>query len=212
MKVRSKTELVGTLDQEMSWRKKELTTLRFLLEGCREHQLPVILRAATCILYAHWEGFIKAAAVCYITFVASRGLRYGDLTPNFVALGFRTDILEAGSSDRPSIHTALAGSLIAGLGKLPIRDWDPIVNVQSNLNFANLQEISCLLGLDNHDYLSKQHLLDERLLKNRNLAAHGRHIEIDSDDYLMLHEEVIQLLQRFRNDVENAAVTESFRR
>ncbi len=212
MKIRSLIALTEFLDEELAWRKRELTTLKFMLEGRRRHERGLLLRAAVCVLYAHWEGFVKAAATTYVSYVATRGLRYRDLAPNFVALGLRTEISRAGQSDRPTIHTALTTKLLLGLSESANIDWKHSVNTHSNLNTDTLKEIFCLLGLDDNHYLIKRQLLDNRLLKKRNLVAHGRHVEIEPDDYSALHDEVIQLVEHFRNDVENAAAREAFRR
>ena len=212
MTIRSLTALSALLDEELTWRKRELTTLKFLIEQARRHERTLLLRAAQCVLYAHWEGFIKAASIGYVSFVASRGLRYSDLSPNFVALGLRGEIVQAGQSDKPTAHTTLTRRLISDLSESADIDWEHSVNTRSNLNTDILNEIYCLLGLDSRSYLLKKQLLDQKLVGVRNLVAHGVKVDIELDDYVALYDEVMQLLQMFRTDVENAAITEAFRR
>ena len=211
MRIRSLTQLTEYLEEELAWRKRELTTLRFMLRALREHERHLLLRAALCVLYAHWEGFIRAAATGYLSYVATRGLRFCDLTPNFVALGLRSEISQAGQSNRPSVHTALTTRLMLGLSEPASIDWESSVETRSNLGSENLNEILCLLGLDNESYRSKQPLLDKKLLEKRNLIAHGRQTEIELDDYFGLHDEIVQLVEKFRTDVENAAALENYR-
>ena len=212
MRIRSLTQLIEALDDDLAWRKRELTTVNFLLENPRQHQREPLLRAAICLLYAHWEGFVKTAATSYVSFVAHQGLRYRDLTPNFVALGLRREIREAGQSNRPHIHTELARRLMADLSERASIAWQSSVNTRSNLNSETLREILALLGLDEREYLYKGPLLDKKLLENRNRVAHGERAEIDHDDYDLLHSEIIQLADWFSTDVKNAAVTGQFRR
>ena len=212
MRIRSVAELVEVLDDDLAWRKRELTTVNFMLANPRQHQGYVLLRAAICLLYAHWEGFIKTAAVGYVSYVAHRGLRYRDLTPNFVALALRAEIQNAGQSSRPSIHTGIVDRLMSDLSENAEIDWQNSVVTRSNLNSNALSEILVLLGLDNSNYLTKGPFLDEKLLANRNRVAHGERVEIDSSDYEALHSEIIQLAEWFNTDVQNAAVTEQFRR
>ena len=147
----------------------------------------------------------------YLSFVATRGLRFRELTPNFVARGLRSEILQAGQSNRPTIHTALTTRLMLGLSEPASMDWENSVETRSNLGSENLNEILCLLGLDNESYRSKQVLLDKKLLEKRNLIAHGRQTEIELDDYFGLHDEIVQLVEKFRTDVENAAALENYR-
>ena len=212
MRIRSVAQLVEVLDGDLAWRKRELTTVYFMLANIRQHQRGLLLRAAICLLYAHWEGFVRIAATGYVSFVAHRGLSYRDLSPNFVALGLRTEIQNAGRSNLPSIHTGIVARLISDLSENAEIDWQNSVNTSSNLNSDTLSEILVLLGLDNSNYLTKGPLLDEKLLANRNRVAHGERVEIDSGDYDVLHSQIIQLAEWFNTDVQNAAVTEKFRR
>ena len=213
MKVRSLKDVTQLLDEDLSWRKKELTTLKFLLQGRqRQHQQTLLLRAAICVLYAHWEGFVKAAATAYLSFVATRGLSYRHLKPNFVALGFKEELSQAGRSSKATIRTALVESLVVGSADSANLDWEHALGGYSNLGSDTLVEVLCLLGLDEKPYALKGKLLDQRLVRNRNLVAHGRRVEIEPDDYMALHFEVLQLVQDFRSDVENAAATVAFLR
>ena len=214
MRVRSLTELTQLLDDELAWRKKELTTLKVLLDKSRrQHETMLLLRAAICLLYAHWEGFVKAAATGYLSFVATRGVRYQDLTPNFVALGLWSDISRAGESNLPTLRTALTTRLISGLSERASINWKQSFDAGSNLNFKTLNEIMCAVGLDSKEYLLKKPIIDQRLLANRNAIVHGeRRPEIGPDDYAVLNDDIVQLVERFRTDIENAAATNSFLR
>jgi hypothetical protein len=189
----------------------ELTTLNFMIARARPHERIVLLRSAVCILYAHWEGFIKAASISYVSFVASRGLRYRDLSTNFIALGLRSDIMRAGQAINPMIHTGLVEQFTSGLAERAVIDDDNAVSTHSNLNAKTLSEILTTLGFDGTNYLTRGPLLDQKLLSQRNLIAHGARVEIEQDDYSVLHGEIIQLVEQFRTDVENAAATNRYR-
>ena len=213
MSIRTLGQLSESLDDDLQWRKRELTTAKFMLEKSRSHEKEFMLRAGICLLYAHWEGFVKLAATSYVSFVALRGLRYRDLSANFVALGLRQQIRNAGQSNRPTIHTELTERLMSDLSERYHRiDWENSIDIRSNLNGETLREILALLGLSSEEYLPKEQLLDKKLLANRNLVAHGDRVEIDPDDYDILHTEIIGLIDRFNTDVQNAAATEQYRR
>ena len=212
MRVRNLTQLRESLDEDLAWRKHELATLKRMVESARPHERVFLLRAAVCVLYAHWEGFIRAAATSYASFVAAQGLRYRDLTPNFVALGLRAEILDAARSNRLTDLTSLAEKMIHGLDERASIDWERSVETGSNLNSARFAQILCLIGKDGGEYEPSSQLLDRKLLGNRNLVAHGRRVEVDADDYAELHAEIIRLADMFRDDVENAAALGNFRR
>ena len=211
MKIRSISELSEFLDGELSWRKKELTAVKLMLGSLRPHERRAMLRAGLCLLYAHWEGFVENAATSYVTYVSNKGLKYSELAPNFVALGFRGQIKEAGASNRPSLHTELVARLMSDLKDEASLSPNTAINTASNLNFQVFEEVLCVLGLDKTSYLSKKALIDERLVRKRNEVAHGRYSEIEEDEYLDLHSNLIDMVDLFRNDLENAAATSAWR-
>ena len=211
MPIRSLEQLNELLDEALKWRKRELTFLKSQLgRSRREYEKRIFLRAAICLLYAHWEGFIRQATTAYISYVATRGQRLRDLTPNFVALGLRGMISSAGNSTSPILHTELVTKVISGLGDNAELQWRTAVNTASNLDSKVLEQIICLVGLDPTEYLSNGLLIDASLRDNRNRIAHGEQELIQPEDYAILHERIIHLIDRFRTDVENAAVCRSY--
>ena len=207
MNVRSLDTLNRYLDDDLYWRKKELTTLNLMLHKCRPHEKEILLKAGTCILYAHWEGFIKSAATGYVQLVARQGLRLRDLKPNFVALALRSEISSAG---KPNESVTLVEKLLSGLLDRARIDWEGSISAGSNLNFERFLDILKVLGLDETPYDSKKHYIDRKLLEKRNLIAHGERVNMDEDEYEEVRIEITGLVQRFRDDVENAAATEAF--
>ena len=209
---RTPNQFVGALERSLAWRKKELTNLKFTVSNAHDQRRPMLLRAALCLLYAHFEGFIKDAATEYIRFVASQGLLLQDVTTNFVALGFRSYIIVAGSSRRPTLHTDLVDRVLNEQSQPFSPPWVDAVETGSNLDSRRLEDVLRLVGVDPTGYLSKGHLLDERLLKNRNAIAHGRGMPIGAEDYDELHDVVIFLIDQFRDDLEQAVISSSYLR
>ena len=63
MKVRTTDELINALDNNLSWRKKEIIDYKFLIEKNKNSLLSYpLIRGGIAIIYAHWEGFIKEAS------------------------------------------------------------------------------------------------------------------------------------------------------
>ena len=211
MKLRSVSELVDFLNEELTWRKRELTTMKFLVSRRRRHEREVMLRAGICMLYAHWEGFIKSAATGYVNYVALKGLKYCDLSPSMVALGLRGRLQAAEVTNRITIHTEVTEFLMSDMRENARLPWEDAISARGNLNSDVLQEIVHLLDIDYLPYETKKALLDERLLANRNEISHGQRLSIDRAYYDGLHDEVVNLLNMFRDDVENAAFVKRFR-
>ena len=73
MRIRSQYELSEYLSGSLSRRKREVTTIKFLVSRARTHEVEPLLRAAICLLYAHWEGFVREAATAYLSYVSRQG-------------------------------------------------------------------------------------------------------------------------------------------
>ena len=144
MKPREFYRLVQRLDGYLTWRRRELTTLKFLVDGGVLDQRAAVLRAAICLLYAHWEGYVREAATAYVRFVASLGLKLGDVSTHFVALALRSDIRQAGQTRKATLHTDLANKFLHGQGEIFRPNWRKAVDTDSNLNSDALVEILCL--------------------------------------------------------------------
>ena len=83
---------------------------------------------------------------------------------------------------------------------------------QSNFNSKILKDITDILGIDFSPYSTKSKLIDETLLKTRTEIAHGEYSVFDRNQYVELHQEIINLLDLFKNQIENAAIEERFKR
>ena len=215
MPVNQPGNLSDHLDQELAWRKKELIVVKTLVSAVQGQEQHILTRAAVCLLYAHWEGFVVEATRSYINHVASQGLQLQELAPHLVALDLRSEIQAAGESRKPTIHTKLTERLIAGPAEQFRGNWNSRDETRSNLNLERLCEILCLIGVDSTKYQENKYILDKRLLENRNVAAHGRHgsgFSMGSDDYVDLQERIVSLAEQFREDVEDAAAMGSYRR
>jgi hypothetical protein len=194
-----------------------------------------LLRSGTAILYAHWEGFVKNAATSYVEFVARQNLKYSELAPNFLALAVKKQLNEAQGSHRAVIFTKVVDFLITGLeskclnqryeptGQAPAGispqgagnepkeiQWDDAIKTQSNLSSEVLKDIICILGLDYSLYETKEKIIDETLLRSRNEIAHGQYLLIGFDQYMELHHEIISLMDLFRDQIENAAISKYY--
>lgn len=212
MKIRTIGQLDIFLDSLSSWRKKELTQLRFAVSTSAGEQQRVFIRAAVTMLYAHWEGFVKDAATGYIQFVALQKLKIGNLTDNFIALALRSQIREAGQSSKTTAHIKLVKLFTTGLSNQSIIRWRQSVRTESNLTGRVLREITDTLGLDFTEYALKIKPVVERLVHVRNNIAHGRGMLVDEAEYVDLHSETISLLDKFKTQISDAASNRGFHR
>lgn len=213
MKIRTIEQLSDILAEDLAWRKKELSEVKSLIElkDISEQKYKLFLRSGICILYAHWEGFVKLASNSYLEFVRMQKLSYDQLASNFVALAMKEKLKETKDTNKPSLYIPICDFFLFELNQKSNLPKEAI-STASNLSSEILKEIISILGLNFADYSTKSKLIDEKLLKSRNEIAHGNYLLIDREEYLELHIEIINLLNIFKNQIENACLQEKYKR
>ncbi|WP_124677241.1 MAE_28990/MAE_18760 family HEPN-like nuclease [Burkholderia cenocepacia] len=211
--IRTVNELVDRIAAELVWRRRELTDMRALVqESSGQLRCRVVIRAGVALLYAHWEGFVKAASSHYLEFVASHRIPYRDLTPNFVALTLRSKFSEMRASEKISSANALADFFCTSLDAQSRIPYKNVVDTKSNLSSRVLLDIIAALGLDIRGFETRLNFIDTNLVNPRNHIAHGEALELAVDEYLSLHDDVLGLIETFRNEIENSSILRRFER
>lgn len=210
--MKTKSELVQLIDDDLVWRRRELSYIRTAVEDAvgNAPKQAALLRAGVAILYAHWEGFVKRSGSCYLEFVANQGMVASDLTPNFIAIKFRSKLNEAAKSKKVTSTNELVEFFCTKLGDKLRIPHKGVVDTASNLSSAVLVEIMQTLGLDALPYEIKKNLIDSQLVDRRNHIAHGDFLDIDAATFTALYDQVMELLEEFRTQVQNAVATDRF--
>jgi hypothetical protein len=214
MKIRTHEQLFDLLTNEIAWRKKELSDFKSLIETkdfapSKHHAL---VRAGIMLLYAHWEGFVKQCAEYYLNYVSMQRLPYKELASNFIAICVKSEMNDLENSNRVSHQLKLVEFFLNDLSKQSSMPYKKVVNTKSNLSSTIFKNIVLFLGFDYSFYETKSVLLDERLLAIRNTIAHGNYMLITASDYLEIHEKVLEMIEYFRNQIDNSASTKAYRR
>lgn len=164
-------------------------------------------RAAVALLYAHWEGFVKAVAENYLEFVAMQRCKHSELSGNILAIVLRSRLSAAQSSKKIETHLGVVDFFRGEMEGRCTLPYKSAVRTEANLSSTVLIEILRTLGFDVTEYEPKYHLIDHKLVERRNHIAHGIALEVDVNEYLELQDEVLSLMNLFRNPVENYAVS-----
>ena len=210
MKLRTVSQVDEAMDADLQRRKKQLVTLRHLINRASGQEQDVLLRAGYCLLYSHWEGFVKGACTMYLNYLHHNPQPIVRLIPPLIALALRGDLKTMEPTRRVHVHTAYVVKLLS-LGEdkhaLP---WSDIVDARDNLSYEVLCEIYLLLGFSVAPYETKQQILDTKLVGNRNSIAHGVLILVDKGDFDVVYDEVLAMLEWVRNDVQNALLNKTY--
>jgi hypothetical protein len=134
------------------------------------------------------------------------------LAPNFLALALKSKLRIINETNKASVFIEATEFILSNLSERATLSHKTAINTKSNLSSQVFKEITLTLGIDYNPYQSKEKLIDEKLLFSRNNIAHGERLTIDQSDYFALHEQVIELINLFRNQIDNSASTKSYRR
>lgn len=212
MKIRTLDDLNRSLSDQLAWRKKELSEIKYLIESgsIPKHKKNVLIRSAIAMIYAHWEGFLKLAGRYYLEYISSQRLKNSELSKSFltISLGSYSKILE--TSTKYSTYGSVIDFFEQELGAKANIPFKSVIDTESNLSSSVLREIIWCLDLSYDNFEIKEKLIDEKMLAKRNHIAHGEYLEVDSKDVIDLRNEILALMIEFKNQIENSALTKKF--
>ena len=213
MKIQTQNQLLDKIAAERVWRIQEISCLRGQCLGSRvpTNIAKALRRSFVPVAYAHWEGFVKRTSYYYLEYVAMQRLRLGELNYPIMALYLWKRYAQQLQTRKPfALVEACQAMLSQGGERVWIQGEDVLPNT-SNLNTKTLREICDTLGLPFDGFETKALFLDRVLLARRNPIAHGESQEVDEEEMETIKDEVVTLIDMFRNEVENAAVMGTFK-
>lgn len=186
IKIKTVEQLEELLVQDLAWRKKEMISLKILVEKDKVNE-PILLRAGIALLCAHFEGFIKRASNCYVGYVSQQKKLYSELKENFTALKMEKEFKSCSKSDKHSVHKKLLILHKELLTKRFIEKYDennPFISTHSNPSSAELEEILETIGIESDIFETKATYIDSSLLEKRHKVVHGERSDLDKEDFL----------------------------
>ena len=212
MKIRSLSELEDQLTTDLSWRRKEFTTLKLLVSSSRKHEKLTLMRASISMLYAHWEGHIKFCAQVYIIYLKCLAPSYKQMTDNFIQMSIGEKFKEGFSIKRFSNQKDIFEYLTQEQSNKFDVNEETVIDTQSNLKYEVILNMLGQLGLDTSIFELKENFINSKLLKCRNSIAHGDRIaEVDiNSTYEELEEELLHMIETFQSLVVTAANNKSY--
>lgn len=208
--------LQDALDSERVWRVKELSTIRKKLlptkdrlrNNTKEEEL-AHLRPCITMIYAHWEGFVKAACDTYLHFVAMQRVPYSKMRAPFLALAARKYVADSGEKGARA-DRVIAKFYTEDINLRAFLPYKKGIDTKSNLWFEVFQEIYESLGLSWKAYELKSNLIDMKLVGKRNAIAHGRYIDVKQEDVEELFDGVIELMDNIKDQILDAAASKNY--
>lgn len=212
MKIRSLDDLNKILSDQLTWRKKELSELKYLVEASSipKHKKNYLYRSAITMIYAHWEGFLKLAGRYYLEFIYFQRLKNSELANNFLTISLESYSNYFTLSQKYSSYSRIVDFFEKEINSRAAIPFKQVVDTESNLSSNVLREITWCLGLVYDNYEIKEKLIDEKMLSKRNHIAHGEFLDVDSKDVIELRDQILALMIDFKNQIENSALTKKY--
>lgn len=210
-KIRTVTQLQEALDADMGWRIKEISAFK-LASKTEGSDRKVFVRAGVALVYAHWEGFIKAASEAYLDFVDSQGHVYRDLKSCFAVFGLkgRLSLLTESGQAKSSIEAF--DFVLSQLDTRARMRMSSAIDTESNLTSKVFANIATSLDIATSTYETKFNLIDESLVRRRNKVAHGDYLDLEPAEFRTLADDILQMMRNYKTDLQNAASMATYRR
>lgn len=196
--------LSDIFDEDLIWRRRELSDMKAAVKAADPVAKSVLLRAIIAMSYAHWEGYVRSCANRYFEYLVIRRKPFKELERQIYVNTFliRLDKFhQSGSSLEARCN--MVNDILDGLSST-FRYINPtLIDTKSNLNTDVVKEICLICAVDSSHFESKRIFLDQVILRRRNAIAHGQQEFIGEDEIDEIISEILGLMQHFRSLLEN---------
>jgi MAE_28990/MAE_18760-like HEPN len=197
-------DLSDIFDEDLIWRRKELSDMKAAVKAADAAAKPVLLRAIITLSYAHWEGYVRTCANRYFEYLTIRRRPYADLERQIYVNTFlvRIDALHQGRASLEA-RCKLVNDILDGTTGTFNYVNPSLIDTKSNLNSDMIKEICLICSVDSSHFETKRVFLDQFILKRRNAIAHGQQEFIQEAGMDDLVADILALMQYFRTLLEN---------
>ncbi len=204
-------DLSYIFDEDLIWRRKELSDIKSAIKAADKYSKPALLRSLVAMSYAHWEGYIRTCANKYFEHLTLRKKPYFELERQFYVNSFlrRLDALHRSRVSLKERCKLINDILDGESGRFSYLNPD-LIDTRSNLNTDIIRDICVICGVDSNYFEENRIFLDVMLLKRRNAIAHGEQEPIqliEIDDFVS---QILALMGHFRNLLENKVYTKGY--
>jgi hypothetical protein len=210
--IRTLTDLQSVLDDEFSWRLKEIAELKGVARRPQPLSESTVVRAGAALAYAHWEGFVKAASAAYVDYVSSTRTAHCDLVTPFAVMSLNSKLKVIAETKSAEISASAFDFIRDQMNQSAKLIGKEIISTEANLSSTVLKQVLGALDISITRYEARFNFIDETLLKNRHAIAHGDALTLDRFGWVAVADNTITLLRWVKTDIENAASTSAFRR
>jgi MAE_28990/MAE_18760-like HEPN len=222
-------EIRGELEEEQTWRRDEIRFLRNQIANMRsDTEKDKYRRSLVVMLYAHYEGFCKAALLQYVRAVNEANLRCGDVVPAIVATSWmnifkeienaevKSRIFRALLPDDTQLHRFARRrhfvEQITEFHDMAATLPEEAVDVEDNLSPIVMKKVLFRVGIE-HDAFASHDGDILFLLNRRNNISHGVERKgIEEKVYERLEQAVFKIMDDLMDMIIDSIRNEIFKR
>lgn len=210
MAINTKDKLEQKIQRSLSWRRKEITSLFFLASSEFQEGKDVLAKSFVCLLYSHYEGFVKDVFLFLLEYFNYNNLNYSDFVKSFIYFEIRKELL-GGVPKKTSPIWRFSNKFCTIENRK--FNCDPIstIDMESNLNSELLDSLFKIFSIDSSTIELKYNFIDEVLLSQRNKIAHGNYVKIDEIDIHSSHDIIKDFFDKFTDLIIDYVSNEKFR-
>ena len=184
-------------------------SLRIVRSSRDDSERDANVRAGVLLLYAHWEGWVKAVGQYYVHFLNTQKVKLEDLSDPLLGYALKTKLNQINRANRPGLHAEFAKQVRSNLSDRATLEVE-LIDTHSNLSSKVYDDIVTRLGLSSARLTPGEvKHIDGWLVFKRNEIAHGRETKISPEEFVDSRDRVMTILQRFTDSVSNSAATSS---
>lgn len=214
MNINTVGDLIDKISEERVWRIREISALKLACASSSNslETKRVLRRSFIPMAYAHWEGFVKKVAEYYLEFVSRQRMKLDELQPCFLSVYLTTEYAKDLAKNKKSSLLDVCNRIILSGDERIHLVRKGVISTGSNLKSDVLKEICLCLGIPFVDFEIKKVFIDTLLVGKRNHIAHGEYQSIDFSEIEEISDNLFELIDIFRNHIENAAIGQNFKR
>lgn len=208
-KIMTIEDLESVLNENLAWRKKEMLSMKLMIQGDGDKYKRILLRLGIALLCAHFEGFIKYAANSYVKYVSNQGIPCKLLKHNFMVFNLQVEFEKCKKTDKNSVYQHFLYKYNELLNCIFSVKKD-VVETHSNPSSEKIKELLSSIGVETDIFELKRNYIDKELLSNRHKVVHGERYPIDIEDFYSTFEEIMPLLDNFEKIIIEAAESKQY--
>lgn len=209
-KIRSKDQVCESIDNNFNSRRSEIRDMISIVRRYEKKSSKIVLcKSLILISYSNWEGFVKETTKKYLGYVKNLNLRKNKI--NFLLI---SSLLCNVQQNNIAIMNRISETnrIFTDPNYKFHIDEDILTDTKSNLNSKMLMQILSNIGLNTDIFDLKYKYIDHVILANRNGLAHGEQYYEDDKLSIDIADNIIELMEMYKNLIENSLVSEKYLR